>query len=232
MKRDLNLAQNEEEGQINRFSDDDGWRIYEKDGEKFLSVTLILSCVVHEKLKNWFIKNSQNAVKKRSSSTAEIGTNIHTMVETDGKDCPPELEGHLKEWTRLKQLHNIKPIFNEKLVTHPLGFAGQVDLYADTEFGKTVIDIKSGRVTTQAGWQMAAYRLALLASGYPVDAMAVISIPRDGKPAKLFKYEHIDFCTQRFLSAFECFKGLYWSKLDKIGFKQWKEFSPQGFDWR
>lgn len=230
------LALEPEKPQIVRDEDQDGWRIYRVNGKPHLSVTLILSCVVHERLKKWFINNSKNAVNKKSSETAKIGSDIHKMVEDSAIDpsapVPDALKGHAEQWERIRDEYQIRPIQSEFMVHHPHGFAGQVDLYADSKFGKTIFDVKTGRTTVQAGWQMAAYRLAALSMGMPVDAMAVISIPRDGSKAKVFKYEHIDFCTQRFLSTFECFKGLYWSKLDKMGFEQWKEFSPEGYQWR
>lgn len=228
-----------------REEDQDGWRWYVTGlgtaQKRYISVTKVLDHIVHERLKKAFINTSKATMEKRRDLTAEQGNKIHHYIQEDlqGRKpvIEPDLQGVFDNWLKLKEenplLHSMQEVQVEKYVFSPLGFAGAVDIVALINGHRWIFDIKTGFYSVTAGWQMAAYKLALDQAGLPVEGMGGISVNRDAnKKPQFFKYEHMDFCLQRFLSAYETFKGLYYTKLDKIGFEHLHDFTPARYEWR
>ncbi len=212
---------------IRRIEDSDGWRFYTEDdaidGRKYISVTKILDCAVPEKLQQYMKKNSANAQAKRMTETADIGTAIHALVENDLKGIEQEIPTHLASpfrlWQETRKKHNIKPMHTEIMcVSRKYGFAGTCDMVAEIDGVKCVADLKTGFFSTKAGFQISAYRMALIEMGIIDDSygMAGIQIKRDGSGATVFKYEHLDWCLKAFVSCFEVWKSLYFTKLNKM----------------
>lgn len=227
MEQQLPLC-GDKEKKIVRYEDEDGWRWYERDGKKYLSVTLVLSCVVHEKLKSWFIRNSQNKVKTAVKNAANLGTKIHAAVEADIKGkvhkIDPEIAQAFANWKELKRT-KVTPFESEVYVySETLGVAGQLDLLGEYNKKMSVMDIKTGRYDVKAGWQMAAYKHCYEEMHNIKDlGMVGIQIPRDGSEIRTFEYEHYDWCMSCFLGALQCFKGQYFAKLAKMDWPWLKE---------
>jgi hypothetical protein len=77
---ELNRQLQEEEASEEPYTDDNGFRWYPRDGHKHISVTTVLDCIVHNRLKNWFKNTSKNAINKKTQQTADIGTAIHKAI--------------------------------------------------------------------------------------------------------------------------------------------------------
>lgn len=215
-----------------RFNDSDDWRWYAESreafnrGDCFISVTKVLDVVVHEKLKNWWIQNSKNAVKKRSTETADLGTAIHEVITLDlkGELKRPELlheslKPAFEQWLRLKEKHGITSYKNEAFVFSEMGYAGAADIQGLFDGERAVMDIKTGSYSIKAGWQLGAYRNAIHEmTGEWIGAVG-LHIKRDGTIGTPYKYVHHDYCFKAFESALFCFTALYFNKLKRMNWK-------------
>lgn len=214
---------------LTRITDSEGWRWYShgdelRSDDMYAGVTGILEVAVDQKLKSYFVKNSANKQEKRLTETGDIGTAIHDLIERDLKGetvaiSNPALREPFNRWLECKDKHKIKAYKTETMVlSKKYGFAGTFDIYGEIDGKPAIMDVKTGFVGVKAGWQIAAYRLAALEMGLvdPECGMAALSIKRDGSLGTPFIYEHIDWCTKSFLSCFEVFKALYFTKLNKL----------------
>lgn len=211
---------------LKRIEDEDGWRWYVKDGDavnhQYISVTEVLSCLVPQKLKNFFINNSKSNVTKIQESTADLGTRIHSIIEADLTGQNIMLEDDTKEpferWLELKEKHSIQAIETELSVySDKLGIAGTLDIYGLFEGRPAIMDIKTGYYDVKAGFQMAAYKQAFEEmNGENGNSIVGLSVKRDGSQAKAYVYEHENWCLKSFIACLEAFKALYFYKLDKM----------------
>lgn len=223
---------------IERSEDERGWRWYEVNGVKLISVTQVLDVIQHYQLTNWFKNNSANKIEKTKTLTGDFGTHMHKIVEMDLQNDQnktdkkilidsPELSKGFENWNKVKTENQIASTHTETMVySLENGYAGQLDLIGTFKFTKpanahrthAVQDLKTGRFSIKTGWQIAAYRRAAIEMGLVDETcgMVGIGIHRDGTPGKPFEYEHIDFCERRFLYALESFKGLYFNELAKM----------------
>lgn len=231
--------------QIDRSEDTRGWRWYEVDGVKLISVTQVLDVIQHYQLTNWFKNNSSNKIQKTKDSTADFGHVLHKAVEIDLQndqhqtqkkiilDNPIQAQG-FENWQKLKTDCQIVSTHTETMVySLKYGFAGQLDLIGTFKFKKpsnlhrthAVQDLKTGRFSIKTGWQIAAYRRAAIEMGLANEdiGMVGIGVHRDGSPGQAFEYEHIDFCERQFLYALQNFKGLYFNELAKMNWPYLKQ---------
>lgn len=213
-----------------RFDDADGWRWYAQSKEHFdkgdcyISVTRVLETVVHDKLKGWWQNNSKNAIAKKTTETADLGTRIHELIRLDlcGEkyEVSEDVKDAFNQWLRLKAEHNISAYSTEMFVHSDLhGFAGACDIQGYFDGNKCVMDVKTGSYSIKAGWQLAAYRQAIFENTGELIGMVGLHIKRDGSIGQPYKYEHYDFCLQAFLSTLFCFRALYFSKLKKMNWR-------------
>lgn len=210
---------------LKRIEDKDGWRWYKKednDYRQFISVTEVLSCVVHQKLKNFFINNSKSNVEKIQERTADLGVRIHSLIEADlcGREAVLEedTKAPFERWLALKDKHSIQAIETELPVySERLGIAGTLDIYGLFEGRPAIMDIKTGFFDVKAGFQMAAYKHAF-EEMKETDGNSIVglSVKRDGSQAKAFVYEHEGWCLKSFIACLEAFKALYFHKLSKL----------------
>lgn len=194
---------------ITRWTDEDGWRIYEVDGKKFISVTQVLSYFVDHRLKSWFIKTSPKAIEKKQEATAKPGSDIHARAS----------QGKEERLNKLLSEMKAEVINTEFFVVSPHGWGGQVDLLVRMNGKNYVIDIKTGRFG-DVGSQLGAYSLACTAMGIRVDGIGCISLPRDEtEEAKYFNYTDypgsptMDDHQYFWCCGFDKFKGHYYKKL-------------------
>jgi len=235
----MSLALKTQPNVLSRVKDDDEFRWYSTSGRlepqnMYAGVTGILEVAVPQKLKKYFVNNSKGKQEKVLEQTGDIGTAIHKLVEDDLNGLQvtvsSELEPAFNQWLILKKKHDIKVIKTEQMVlSEKYGFAGTLDNLIEFEGQPMVGDIKTGFFGVKAGWQIAAYRLAALEMGLitPDFGMVGISIHREGKPGVAFKYEHINWCLKSFVSCFEVWKSLNFTKLNKINWP-WLKVSSLG----
>lgn len=219
-----------------RWEDKDCWRWYEaSDGRKLISVTKVLDVLMHEKLKSWLIRNSEAKIEKTRTVTANLGTKLHEMIAKDLKGeeviADPDAVEPFENWKGFRAKHRIQATDTEiTCFSEKFGYAGTIDIVGVADGVKSIMDVKTGRVDVKAGYQMAAYQRAWREMHVESLGMAALQIPRDGSEPTLFRYEHIDFCFQRFLCALECFKGLYFSKLKAMNWPYLYTYSVG--DWK
>lgn len=236
---------------IERSEDSRGWRWYEVDGVKLISVTQVLDVAQHYQLANWFKNNSANKIQKTKEKTADFGSSLHKIVEIDlqndqhGTDKKieinePTLAKGYENWLKVKTENHIQSTHTETMVySLQYGFAGQLDSIGTFKFKKpanlhrthAVQDLKTGRFSIKTGWQIAAYRRAAIEMGIGDEnlGMVGVGVHRDGSPGQAFEYEHIDFCEQRFFYCLEVFKGLYFNELSKMNWPYLKQDSVQQY---
>lgn len=220
-------------GQVICEDDVDGFRWYEIDGRKYISVTQVLEVAQHFKLTNWFKNNSKSKIEKTKEQTAALGTKLHELVERDLKheenlDVPQELTQAFRNWKLKQHEYQLQALVTEQTVlSKKYGYAGKLDMIVSGDFKEiktpfAVGDLKSGRFSIKTGYQLAAYRNAVIEmpNGYTQDNLGMfgIQIHRDGSEPKVFEYQHHHYCFERFLYCLEIFKGLYYNKLKKM---QW-----------
>lgn len=170
---------------IERGEDERGWRWYEVDGVKLISVTQVLDVIQHFQLSNWFKNNSANKIQKVKDATASFGSSMHKIVEMDLQNDQhgtekkitidnPELAKGYENWTKLKNDNHIQSTHTETMVySLKYGFAGQLDSIGTFKFKNppnahrthAVQDLKTGRFSIKTGWQIAAYRRAAIEMG-------------------------------------------------------------------
>lgn len=219
---------------IERGEDSRGWRWYEVDGIKLISVTQVLDVIQHFQLTNYFKNNSANKIQKTKDSTGQFGSTLHKMVEMDLQDKKitieePALQRGFENWSKVKEENHITATHTETMVySLKYGFAGQLDYIGTFQFKKkanlhrthAVQDLKTGNYSIKTGWQLAGYRRAAIEMGLADESIGMVGIGvhRDGSPGQPFEYEHLDFCERQFLYALQNFKGLYFNELAKL---QW-----------
>ncbi len=192
--------------------------------EWFISVTAVLDDVIHPKLKNYFKNTSKETQDEKLKTAIDRGQSIHEVIELSEAKKPYTLTDTtrtaLEAWQALKEKDNIIIEENEKVTYHPeLGYAGTFDMIGTMHGNPTMFDIKSGRYGIKTGWQLAAYREAQMKlTGIKELGLVGVSIPANKEP-KLFKYEHLDWCWNRFADTLGCFRGQYFYELNK---REWK----------
>ena len=205
------------------------------------SVTNILEVAQHKHLAT-YLKNTPKKVRtSKLEESASLGTKIHDLVEhdLDNVTIPPEelsyklgeqvidLTDFLQRWRKLKEENQIKATVMElPVVSKVMGFAGTMDLMGTYAGHPTIFDIKSGRYSVKAGWQMAAYRYACTemlhgkgdAHVAPGFGMVGLSLAWN-RPVQTLQYSHLDYCWSAFLSTFNAWKAMYANELNKMGWR-------------
>jgi len=166
------------------------------DGKRVPGVTTILGVLDKPALKYWANKIGLAGIDMRSyvDEKADIGTCAHYLIESDVKELEPELyeysqfvvdqaeNGYLK-WLDWKKNKDFKLIGSEmQLVSEQYRFGGTVDIYAEINGVKTLLDIKTSEsgIYPEMKTQVAGgYRLLLEENGYSVDEVKILRIGRD-----------------------------------------------------
>ena len=218
---------------MDKLTDVDSWRWYsEIGGMGKLSVTTILSnAVANIQLNSWFKKTSEKKIATTVQKAADFSTLSHEYFEKILKgvdfEVPETHRSHITNFRKWVLDNNVKALHTEITVTSDkYGYCGTIDCIASIGDEVCVIDWKTGnRYSITNGYQLAAYRQAAIEMGLIDDksAMMGVQIARGTAEIKTFKYEHIEFCLQKFLCALEIFKGLYFHKLLKLDWKWLKE---------
>jgi hypothetical protein len=130
-----------------------------------------------------------------------------------------DLTDWFSRWQKLRLEHHIEgEQFELAVVNKKHGYAGTADIIGRMNGKPTLFDLKSGHYSTKIGWQLAAYREAYKEMTGEELGMVWLSVPWN-KEMKLFSYEHLDWCFDRFLDSLGVWKGLYYGQLDKMGWR-------------
>jgi len=208
--------------------DKNDWRWYtDSDGANYISVTSVLAHIIPIELKRWFIRTPAEEIDDKSLTAADHGTTIARALEDKFKHGLDNKLPELDALSTLLAANNLKIVDVEFPVhSSQYGFAGRVDMLLehtafDGRIRRILGDLKTGRMLSPTtGWQLAAYRQAYneLHPLEPVEGYCAIHLPRhQPEKGKVFHYEHLDFCFHAFLSCLQTFKGLYWTRLSKLG---------------
>ncbi len=214
------------------YTDEDGWRWY---GNKVSITTILENTVANPKLAQWYKQNSEKKIEEVKTRTANFGSALHEHIANilTGQKFDPEkvsepgniynpFNTHIAAFMKWVIDNNVKADHCEKtMISEKLGIAGTTDFIGTVNGEETIIDWKtSTRYKITNGYQISAYREMAIESGLISKdcGMMGVQINRETAEIKTFKYEHVNFCFQKFLCALELFKGLYFHKLTK---KEW-----------
>ncbi len=132
------------------------------------------------------------AAQRAKEEAAEIGKRLHALVEADLKAemglgqavnvdaLPDAIETSFLHWLEWRRQHRVKPLVMERIVyskTHR--YAGTMDLVAEVDGARTVIDLKTSRaVYAEMPLQVTAYRNAWTEMGHETDGGLVLRLPK------------------------------------------------------
>lgn len=118
---------------------------------------------------------------------AEFGSNVHQAIENSVNGLNTELSPleslAFEEYIKLKEKHSICPIECEKMVSYQYAYAGRLDMIADVNYTRCLIDIKTtAKVETEMlEWQLGMYKLALEEEGIKVGECYCLWLPKKSK---------------------------------------------------
>ena len=156
-------------------------------------VTTVLGLRAKPQLVPWANKLGLEGIDVKSyvDDKADIGTLGHAMstdyltgAATDFTDYDPKqiakAENCFLSFLTWTNEHPIHTIFVERPLVHEdLKFGGTLDIYAEMDGKKMIIDLKTGKgVYPEHKHQVSALKHLLEFNGYPVDGCRILNIPR------------------------------------------------------
>lgn len=166
-----------------------------KCGTLVPGVTTVLNILGKDALIAWAYNCGVKGIdyRKARDTAGDIGTLTHYLILCDLKNETPDLSEYspadyeiakrcLKNYYEWKKNNNVKPIMVETpLISEKYGYGGTLDLYAELNSQKTLIDFKTGKgIYDSFLYQTAAYgQLILENTGTPPDNTTIIRIPKD-----------------------------------------------------
>jgi len=168
--------------------------IYKIDNERVPSATTILGLLNKPALVFWANQMGLDGINTRNyvDDKAQIGTLTHKMVECycNGEEIDytnyefdqfETAEIAYAKWETFIFQQKFKPIENETmLVSDAYRFGGQIDIYAELNGKKALIDIKTCKsVHFEQFLQLSAYHHLLKESGREVETIMICRIGRD-----------------------------------------------------
>ncbi len=213
---------------LQRTTDENGFRWYAYPNSPsnlwYISVTTVLGCVLHQRVQAWMRRTDGAKQEAILAQRSDEGTSFHDLVEADLRGATinvlPEQQTAFNKWLELKAAHNITAEETEvSVASDKYGYAGTFDIIGQVDGKRCLMDIKTGWMSEKAGWQLAAYRNALIEKIGKSDlGMVGIQLRSDGR-TNLFTYSHYDWCFNRFLDSLGAFRGLYFRKLNQANWK-------------
>lgn len=164
------------------------------DGVLVPGVTTVLGILAKPALVPWANKLGLQGidVSKYVDSLADVGTLAHRIVEAylkkeevDYLDYTPNqrtlAENAAKKFFEWEKKNDFSVIKSElQLVSEKYYFGGTCDIYANLNGKKTLIDIKTSKACYAEHFtQVAAYKILLEESGYPVEDAKILRIGRE-----------------------------------------------------
>lgn len=128
-----------------------------------------------------------DAAKNRAASR---GLDVHTILEDWAReqripalaDHPVEHRGYVQACARFLIAHRPEPVAVEQITCHQeLGYAGRIDLIADIDGRRVVVDYKTSKaIWMEAHIQNVAYQAAERRQGERIDGGLIVRLGEDG----------------------------------------------------
>lgn len=203
-----------------RRSDENGWRWY---GNKISVTTILDQAIANPGLTGFFKRNTEKKIEEIRSTTAKFGTDVHALFEKvlTGQDLgniPLHYQPHVDTFHAWRKQNRVNPWHCEiSMASEKLGIAGTADFLGEINGQLVVADWKiTSKFKITNGWQMAAYRF-MIKENFNLDVgMVGLQVDRRTALPKMFVYSHYDWCEDKYFAAIEAFKGVHFTKLNKI----------------
>ena len=181
-------------------------RTYESpEGNRFPSITTVLSILSEDALKAWRKKVGYEKAMKISRQAAWRGTQTHNALEMHVKNIEPSLDNPLIEFLykqvaytledRLEEVNGIE----QALYSDFLGVAGRVDLVGIFDGKRSIIDFKTSKRPKEES-KIENYFIQATAYSLMFEEMFGIKIPNiviivgvDDEPTQVFKKKRKDY---------------------------------------
>jgi|TARA_A100001011_G_scaffold199283_1_gene207541 ATP-dependent exoDNAse (exonuclease V) beta subunit len=152
---------------------DKGRHYEDPDGNKYPSITTVLSILSEEAIQAWRARVGEEEANRISTQASTRGTKVHNIIEEYLKNNPDYLKDELPH--NIQTFKDIQPILDEcvtkiyrqeaPLYSKHLGVAGRVDLVGQWKGIDSIIDWKTSRKFKKKEWissyfmQCAAYAI-------------------------------------------------------------------------
>lgn len=187
--------------------DSDAGRVYETPtGEKYPSVTSVVSLHSRDGIKQWRKRVGEDEANRVSTKASKRGTDMHSLCEDyikTGKAEPSMFDAEMFSSIRphLDKIDNIHCL-ETQLYSHHLKVAGTVDCIGEYEGRLCVIDFKTASKPKQRDWihgyfmQTSAYAVMFEElTGIPVGRLLIVMGVDDHEPL-IFEEKRNDWIKQ------------------------------------
>lgn len=184
-------------------------------GERYPSVTTVLSSKVKEGIQNWRNMLGPEKADKETKRCADRGSAVHDMVEKFLNNDPEPTKGHTREHCgqfnqiklRLNQNVNNIRIQEAPLFSHALKLAGRVDCIGEYDGVLSIIDFKTSNNNKKPDMiedyflQCTAYAIMYYEMyGVYIEDIVIVMAVEKGMMPMVFKqkiHDHIDPLVKR-----------------------------------
>ena len=152
----------------------DKGRLYtDPDGNKYPSITTVLSILSEEAIQAWRARVGEEEANRISRQASSRGTTVHNIIEKYIANDPEFIKGEMPH--NVQTFKDIQPVLDESvtkvyqqeapLYSKHLGLAGRVDLVGQWKGVDSIIDWKTSRKLKKKEWissyfmQCAAYAI-------------------------------------------------------------------------
>ena len=170
-----------------------------KNGDIVPGCTTVVAQIAKPALIAWANRKGLDGIDsaRYTDNLADVGVLAHQLIctdlrgrETDTRDyseaqiAQAETSFRIfKQWAAGKEIEPI--VIETPLVSEQYGYGGQLDLYAEIDGVKELIDFKTGSaIWPEFVIQVTAYRQLLTEAGHKVDRVRIQNIPSESKGRK------------------------------------------------
>jgi hypothetical protein len=202
----------------------------------YLSVTKILTVIDKPALRYWFGKEvyfamakdpslsekealaapykTSDKAKNRGSAVHSIIESWKTISEVVGKEGP--YKNYAMAFQDWLDDHDVEVLESERtVVSRKYGYAGTLDMLAEVNGRRTLIDVKTGKaIYPEVHLQLSAYSQALEEILEAPDSTAVLLLTEEGK----YTYEKGKDQLEAFLAAKKLYEFINQERLERLGF--------------
>jgi len=189
-------------------------------GEKYPSVTTVLSVLSKEGIEAWKLRVGAEEAAKVGFQASRRGTDVHDCLEKYVANDPQYGRGYMPHI--LSAVNKIKPVLAERLgivygqetalYSHHLGLAGRVDMIAEWDGVLSVIDWKTSKREKTRDWitgyfiQESSYAIMWEErTGMPITQLVTI-IACDDSPTPQVFIEHRDDWAPQLIETIKRYK--------------------------
>lgn len=198
---------------------DSGRKYVTPEGDKYPSVTTVLSILSEEAIQSWRVRVGEEEANKISRKASIRGTAVHLIIEryiNNEENFKENFMPHI-----IESFENVRPILDNRigdvyaqeapLYSHHLGLAGRVDCVGVFDDKPSIIDFKTSRKLKKKEWiegyfvQESAYAIMWEErTGMPITQLVTI-IAVDNEEPQVF-IEHRDNWTSKLLETINEYK--------------------------